>query len=364
MAERSRLPQLSPARNGTADAASGHLRRELRRLYPRIQAIERGIASVRQTIPANAGRLLLQLTREVEGLRSRSPAFAGNPGTAEIGAQLADLESRVLQAIEVRMAESAAAVERRLRELEFAEEDPAIGAQKIDPSIENTEVYDRLRSIERSLQGRFQQNQARLSSLEKSLSKVLAAQAARDADVRLTGLSAEAAAQRQKLADLERRVAECKREAQRPPVAQPQRVEEEAVVAAPVPDLTGPVDALQKDMLNFRGSIEETLKSLNQKMVMFENRIQSLNQLAKVVSETVTALESRVGDAETVSEQISEEMASLAERLKDESDQKALRSLGSKLTMAYDDIRAQVAALQSKLKRCERDMPLLAVPPK
>jgi seryl-tRNA synthetase len=255
-------------------------------------------------------------------------------------------------------------VEQRLRQLALAtaNQSPEV---IVDIPDNNSEFLDRLRRIEFSMNSQFRQNQTRLSSLENSITKLLSTQSSKEGKEKLGALASEANSQRQKLTELESKIAELRREVLEAPIFQvPTVIVSESVdepvrpAPAAAPDLSAPLAAVQKDIESFRGSFDQRIEKLQQKSQLFEAELQNVTQMAQDLSATAQSLEQRVREADSVSQAILARVTALSLKIKDNSDRQTLQALAARLRAAHDDIRAQVTAVQGRLKECTMSIPL------
>jgi chromosome segregation ATPase len=352
-ASQSILPPLT-----ASDPTSLPLKRDIQRLYPRIQSLERDVQFVKKQIPSHVGKLLLQLRCDVAHLRSRSAAFCGeSDNAATLAAQLADLESRMLKELEVSLSESSLAVEQRLVEIEG-------GMISEGRKSNNSEIIDRLRRIDHSMKNRFKQSQNRLLRLENSIAKLLAGQFGKDREEPMEALGGEVSAQRQKLCELENRIGELGREvaaaAARPEVVLARVESEEPTVL----DVSTPIESVQKDMESMRAAFNQSLEQLQQKSQVFEQRAQEAAHMAQKLSAMAQSLEQRVGDAEDASQALLAHVGDLSQQMKvSNSEQQSIRTLASQIRAAHEAMKAQIVAVQSRLKKCQMALPLLTVDP-
>jgi predicted nucleic acid-binding Zn-ribbon protein len=359
--EDSRLPQLSPPRSASHAANSSaiqnpaRLKRELKRLYPRVQSIEREIGSIKQYFPANTGKLLLQLTRDVATLRTPGATFSDDTDQPpDLTSELAELESRVLQALEFKISNSASTIERRLHHLEQTGPGAALLAEQIDWISDNSALFDRIQRLERSFNSQLKQTQIRISSLDKSVSRALATQADRSVDQELTAVSADVKGQRQRLTELQRKVRELKSDVTEAPQPQPGQ---SALLHEPDPEVPvaigAPIDDFRREIQSYQEKVDQTIMILNEKVVTFGQKLESVSTIAAQLSETTTTLERRIRDAANVSAMIVDDMEALAGKVDDAESQRILASLMSKLQTANEGIKSQVGALQRSIEKCQ-----------
>lgn len=347
-----------------------HVKREVTRLYPRVQALERELASIRQQIPCNLGKTVLQLSQDVQKMKSGATQSSSDASSGDfLAKQIIDLENRLIAQLEMTMKEGKSDFEKRIENIEKAQIASNKTSEMNDIDEIDSEVIDRLRSIESLAAQQRKKNQTKVTSLEQTLAKLNTSSSISETMERVSILSTEVDSQRRQIGELRMKLSELRRDVESAPVRTETTVvtarsEQDETTTKPIapldiPDLSRPLNDLQEDMSAFKQLFAEAVASLQQKASACDEKLGQVTQLASSLTDSTMTLEARVTEADGICQEILAQMKTLASKIEDDSNKKTLQSLAIQLKTVHDSLKTEISAVKNRVKKCEALVPLV-----
>ena len=274
-----------------ADANPIHIKREISRLYPRLDNIENEINALKQQLPKNLNATIEQIKSDIEKL-SKNPEDQGEEKVSQddlIKQKLEDLESRLQMQLDVSLETSTANLNAKIQELSKTRK-RQIPQMHIDASIES--AFDgKLESLEKNLENQQKKANERISSIKKTLQKLKETVPGADNSYeQLQALNSDIENNRKNVNELRTRLSELKIQLENQNVREklqqaqlnaPIAKTNEVIEVTTVPDLTVPLEELRAEVSEMQKKYSEKLAAMKTKAAECEVKVKKMSVVKK-----------------------------------------------------------------------------------
>ena len=348
-----------------------HLKREVQRLYPRIQQIEKDIASLRMQVPTNLNKTILTLSQEMERLRNRiSPnSLETTIENEDLSTKLAELESRLLLQLEVSIQASSSDIEKRLSEMvEKPKKEQNLNDLSFNLQQEAPSDFDsRINSLQQLVEKQQRRNQQRLTSIENSLTKLTLTPSENDSSQLLHQLSSEVELHKTQLAELTKQIEYLEsnndrsqissrpEENQKEPI---EEEEEEEETKNEGPSNEAIIQEIQNDISDFKNDFIGAIGEIKTKAEECDSRMDELEKTSLELVESTKDLDARVTEAENLAQALQDQIQFLAKKVGNDQNKRIIDNLSMQIQSAHENMRTELEALKIRIKKCELSTPL------
>lgn len=358
-----------------------HLRKEIYRLYPRIQALEKDISTIKQQLPSNLAKTILQISQDINRLRSKAPFLDSNNNdeNIDLSAELADLENRLLSQLELTMKNSTDQLNQQITKAIKQRPKSQILASPIENDFPTVDIDSQVRRVESSISQQLNRNQVKINNLEQKLSEIIAKQS----DNQFTNLNKEIEKNKQSIIDLRSQYQmlsikiDSNKSAQpivfQAPKEEPKETETISfgfdddkpqrtttkTATPPQQDLTLPITQIQQDIEQCREQYGQAILHLQQRSEEFETKIASLNTLIQDLTSSSSVLNTKLNEIEILCNSLNDQMNELQQKTLENDNQKMIQTLAMQIQSIQDNMKNEITSIRDRLKKCEMSVPLV-----
>lgn len=350
-----------------------HLKREVQRLFPRIQQIEKEISSLRMQVPANLRKTILTISQEIQKLQNfDSPNFdsdSTDPDEFDLSSQLADLESRLLLQIEVSIQSSSADLEKKLSKLS-EKPNEKMSLISLDMHQASDEHFEQsIESLQKLIEKQQNRNQQRIASIEKSISKLTIIPTNTDSADSLHQLSSDVELHRKQLNDLQETIEMLESNSLSPLAKVSTQIkqnidsnsDDETETKLNEPDFNAEqiLNQIKLDIDDFQSDFVGAINEIKAKGESCSKRMSELEETSRQLTESTKELEQKILDAENMAIALEDQIHSLTKTIINDQNKRQIENLAIQIKSAHENMNIELEALKSRVKKCELSMPLV-----
>ena len=343
------------------------LKRRLMKIYPNLQKIERDIAGIKQQVPMNLNKTILQLRKQVLRLfEGNKPTFTEND-SEKIQKTLNELEERLNKKLKQTLDESSAQIEEKITELE------KISPISLEIEAENEiSLNYRTSSLEILNAQQEKHFNNKMSNLEQSLSKLTLTNNTSDSTNNvlkhvketIDSNSSKIELIKSKLDDLQTQFDNQKILLEKTQTQIDERglgipeFDTEAKNKNSPPDLTEPLSDLQKRLFEFDSAIATRMDEIDKRGTKCEEMIEQLNQMAVELTESTSELESHSTETEGLCKDLTSAIQRINAQLNKDKNYHLIQSLSMQIASMNESIKTEINTLNQRLSHVELSIPL------
>ena len=374
--EASSLPKLNKKHSGksplssaiisSGDVNATQLKREVNRLYPHLQSIEKEITALKQQLPPNLNKVVLQIRQDIDKLYNPNQNTKQEDQKDLLQRSLDDLENRLQTQLQVSIESSKANLENKIQELINTKPKDDI-TKMMENNGDETNYDMKLAALEAALDSQHEKTQKRLNLLEKSIDKLSKPADEANNYKTLQSLSEDIESNRKGISDLRTRLSEIKLQLDRSTFTEQIEKTQEKTTdqdsepkssARPieVPDLTVPIENLNIKILNMQTKFQTKLRELKGKALQFEDRVKKVDQIAvQIVTSTVT-LESRITEVNALCNSLMNQIKELGEKSENDDNKQLIQQLTEKVMKEQAALKTDIEKVKARALKCQESV--------
>lgn len=374
--EASSLPKLNKKHSGksplssaiisSGDVNATQLKREVNRLYPHLQSIEKEITALKQQLPPNLNKVVLQIRQDIDKLYNPNQNTKQEDQKDLLQRSLDDLENRLQTQLQVSIESSKANLENTIQELINTKPKDDI-TKMMENNGDETNYDMKLAALEAALDSQHEKTQKRLDLLEKSIDKLSKPADEANNYKTLQSLSEDIESHRKGISDLRTRLSEIKLQLDRSTFTEQIEKTQEKTTdqdsepkssARPieVPDLTVPIENLNIKILNMQTKFQTKLRELKGKALQFEDRVKKVDQIAvQIVTSTVT-LESRITEVNALCNSLMNQIKELGEKSENDDNKQLIQQLTEKVMKEQAALKTDIEKVKARALKCQESV--------
>ncbi|EAX98082.1 hypothetical protein TVAG_415060 [Trichomonas vaginalis G3] len=370
--EASSLPKLNKKHSGksplssaiisSGDVNATQLKREVNRLYPHLQSIEKEITALKQQLPPNLNKVVIQIRQDIDKLYNPNQNTKQEDQKDLLQRSLDDLENRLQTQLQVSIESSKANLENKVQELINTKPKDDI-TKMMENNGDETNYDMKLAALEAALDSQHEKTQKRLDLLEKSIDKLSKPADEANNYKTLQSLSEDIESNRKGISDLRTRLSEIKLQLDRSTFTEQiekttDQDSEPKSSARPieVPDLTVPIENLNTKILNMQTKFQTKLRELKGKALQFEDRVKKVDQIAvQIVTSTVT-LESRITEVNALCNSLMNQIKELGEKSENDDNKQLIQQLTEKVMKEQAALKTDIEKVKARALKCQESV--------
>lgn len=342
------------------------LKREVNRLYPHLQSIEKEITTLKQQLPPNLNKVVLQIRQDIDKLYNPKSNQKQDGEKDILHRSLEDLENRLQSQLQISIDASKQNLENRIRELVNTKPKNDLANFIVEDDQEVN--YDlKLAALEAALDSHHEKAQQRIDLIEKSIEKLSVPAGEDTTSKTLESLNDEIDSNRKNISDLRARLSEIKLQLERSAATEQitrtpikQQIEE-SISKQPektidIPDLTVPLEQLNEKIANMQVKFQAKLRDLKKKALEFDERVKKVDQIAvQIVTSTVT-LESRITEVNALCNSLIHQIKELDEKSGNDENQKLIEQLTERVMKEHAMLKAEIEKVKARAIKCQESV--------
>ena len=355
-----------PSNNGTI--TPGSIKKEVNLLYPRIHSAEKEINTLKQQLPSNLNKVIIQLRTDIEKLGNLSnqndEIENQNPEKTELQIKIDELESRLQRELDEEIQKSNKNMEKRIKDLTQPKpkNDENIHFDfNIEPSFD--EKLDNLEEMFKTQQQKIQQ---RISNIEQTLARFDSPnqQKINEENKYIKQINDELDTNRRGIADIKSRLSKLRLQLDQQVArnesipldpSNPTSVTSSSSGAASqllslidIPDLDKPIEELHNDIVLKQNEYSERVKGLKQRAQNCVTRIKNIDKAAVDIVTVTATLESRLTDVDKICKKLATAIKDLENSSASEENQKLIQELSTKVLDDHNKLKSEIENVRKK----------------
>ena len=351
----------------SADINPQHLKREVNRIYPRLEAIDQEINAIRQQLPPNLNQIVQQLRSDIDklnGIQTQNPEINEPDSNSLLQKKLEDLESRLQMQLEVSLEQSNHELDNKLKEINRSKS-KEMASFKIDDGEESS-FDERLKALQQTVDIQQKKTLSRIQNIKDTIAKLTnSSPNGEESYKQLTSLNEEINANRKNISELRTRLSEIKIQLERQNVREqiqqyqlkaPKAKAKGKVDVMDVPDLTEPIEELRNDVANIKQKYSNKIKEMKDKAAECEAKVKKVDQMAVEIVTSTATLESRITEVDSICKTLIEQVKALEERAGKDDNQQLVKDLTQRVLDEHKALRDQLEALKTRALKCQESI--------
>lgn len=347
--------------DSSENANNQHLKREVSRLYPRIQTIEKEISSIKNQIPVNLDKVMLQLRRGIDKLTGKINQEKENEGTGDIlKERIDDLESRLNEHLELAIQSSNSSLEKKLQDLLKNQKKQFIFNLN---SRQGQTFEEKLKHLEGMIKGQQENTKNRIEMIEKNLSTVVNASQRSDKFTQLDEITDGVEANGKELANLRSKLSDVRLQLDQQSIRE-QVLHQQSLITSGemintrvvfdhVPDLSVPIQKLTDKLMDLQKQYSEKIGNLKQRAAETNKRIKLVDQMTVEIMKSTATLELRITESDTLCKQLTEKLSELEKQTNSMQNPEYINSLTEKIANEHRKLQMELNDIKERALRCQ-----------
>ena len=348
----------------STDVNPTHLKREVNRIYPRLENIDKELIAMKQQLPPNLNQIVQQLKSDIDKLNgntTNNPQVNEEDNETILHRKLQDLENRLQMQLDVSLETSNQDLDNKIQELTRSKSKEMPSFQ-IDDAEEST-FEGRLKSLQETLETQQKKTLSRIQNIKNTMAKLSSSSPNGDESYKqLQDLSSEIDSNRKQISDLRTRLSEIKIQLERQNVREqiqqyqlktPVNKVKKEMQITDVPDLSQPIEELRQDVVKMKNKYSAKIQQMKEKAAECEAKVKKVDQMAVEIVTSTATLESRITEVDSVCKTLVEQVKALEERAGQDDNQKLIKELTQKVLDEHKALRAQLEAIKTRALKCQ-----------
>lgn len=358
-----KLPDLESSNSSPeSEYAPQEIKRNILQIYPRLQSIEKDIKNIRQQLPSELNRNILQVRRDVFDLKEKSGNQTKNINDAL--SQLKNLENQMNFKVDSCVDDFLSDFKKK-----FFTDIPKQKNTGLQLSSNSQDEFDKnLDGITSIFSQYSKSTEQRLSYLEQKIAK-LASQSTRlqSAD-NIEKMRKLVQQQNIQLSEINANLSSLIQSSQEKSAISFQAphsgisYKNDVVISTSkkdIADLSDPMRVLSEQIKAFQKEFTNSLTNAREKMTNCRNRLAEVKDMANEIQESATEIESKVIEVNNLCDSLSLQIKEMAHNLSQNTAQRTIDSISVQIKSVQDRIISELNSIKKRLKKCEMSEPLI-----
>lgn len=355
------LPPLQPS------STNNRLIREVQRLIPRMQNIERDINFLRSNIPNNLSQILEQLNNDVLELSGPPKQRSFAISEKDIQKDLSDFEKEILQECTQKLHLNSADLESKIQSLptqstSIFETSPADFERRIQTK--------RLTTLQNLINQQKAEIESQIISIRNKMDKNDQNKQQNDFSEKLNQYSTILNHSRSEITNLQSQTEEL--EILLHDYANLSNVSEDSnendsndsetkeQTPQSVPDFTFEYELLKDEIAEFQNDFEIKLSQAKGEQDSLDEKVKMIKGIGEELQSATESFETRVVEADNLCNSLLEQVNELAKKMGDDRNSRLIQSLANQIKSAQNNMQTDISALKERVKKVEALQPLVS----
>ena len=348
------LPPLQP------NSTNNRLKREVQRLIPRMQNIEKEINFLRSNVPNNLSQVLEQLNKDVAEL-SGPPNERPSPiSEKDLQKDLGDFETEIIQECTQKLHLNSADLEAKIQSLptpetSIFETSPADFEQKIQ--------LKRLTTLQNLINQQKNEIESQIISIKNKMDKNDQHKQQNHFTDQLNQYSATLNSTRLEITNLQSQTEELEvilhdygsltninPESNE---NEPDSTNANEEPPQPIPDFSFEYDLLKEEISEFQNDFAIKLSQAKAEQDSLDEKVKMIKTIGEDLKVATESFETRVIEADNLCNSLLQQVNDLAKKVGDDRNSRLIQSLANQIKSAQNNMQSDISALKERVKKVE-----------
>ena len=360
----------SPTANSSTEMTPAQIKKEVNALYPRLQSVEKEINTLKQQLPSNINKVIIQLRSEIEKITEKN--FPENEKLdkeekTDLQRKIETLESKLQMELDVSIANANTNLEKRITEITVLRPKES---QLLSIDLEDDGSFDRrIDFLEDSLKNQKTKTQKRIELIEATLQKYNAMNTVGDDETaKIKTLNDEIDSNRKGIAELRSRLSEMKIKFNKEilanlPASQAEngqgKISAEAsqlLALVDIPNLDEPIQNLHNEILSKQLEFMGRVRDLKQRTETCVDRIKKVDQTAVNIVAVTATLESRITEVDNICKNLANVVKDLELSAATDENQNLIHELTEKVIEENAKLLSEIEDVRKRAVQCQESV--------
>lgn len=338
------------------------IKKNILKIYPRLQSLEKNINQIRQQIPSELNKSILQIRKDVLNLKTKS----GNQVDAnDVLSQLRDLENQMNFKVDLYVDQFSTNFKNKCFSVDKPK--PKALLSQLSTSLQN-EYGKNLDDILNQFNMNNKSTEKRLSNLEQKITKLTSQSTRFRPSNNIEQMRKSIQKQNIQLSEINTNLnllmqsSEKENDNSNNPINQrvDLLIQNDSPQSNPeIPDLTEPIKMLSEQIQKFKKDFEKSLDDAKEKAQNCKNHLAEVKETANEISESAKEIESKVIEVNNLCDSLSKQINEITHNLSQNTAQRTIENASAHIKSIQIRILSELLSIKKRLKKCETSESLI-----